>query len=127
MIFRPGWRRDRPEDPIGLNGGINVYTYAPNPMMWIDPWGLSFLEIVGDAAQTTRKKFQGAEIYKFTGKVKVEGVAFKKNDYFYLDNLHKDHYETFSSLDKSKGVFNLDGSYNEKKSIKAAKRKGPGC
>ncbi|AVE40856.1 filamentous hemagglutinin [Providencia stuartii] len=46
---------------------------------------------------------------------------------FYLDNLHKDHYETFSSLDKSKGVFNLDGSYNEKKSIKAAKRKGPGC
>ncbi|ERT10459.1 MULTISPECIES: hypothetical protein [Photorhabdus] len=96
-------------------------------MTWIDPWGWSFLEIVGDAAQTTGKKFQGAEIYKFTNKVKVEGVAFKKNDYFYLDNLHKDHYETFSSLDKSKGVFNLDGSYNEKKSIKAAKRKGPGC
>ncbi|WP_387468463.1 RHS repeat-associated core domain-containing protein, partial [Photorhabdus sp. RM323S] len=114
-------------DPIGLAGGLNLYQYAPNPMTWIDPWGWSFLEIVGDAAQTTGKKFQGAEIYKFTGKVKVEGIVFKKSDYFYLDNLHKDHYETFSSLDKSKGVFNLDGSYNEKKSIKAAKRKGPGC
>ncbi|WP_244866735.1 RHS repeat-associated core domain-containing protein [Photorhabdus heterorhabditis] len=28
-------------DPLGLTGGINLYTYAPNPMMWIDPWGLT--------------------------------------------------------------------------------------
>ncbi|WP_407072895.1 RHS repeat-associated core domain-containing protein, partial [Photorhabdus viridis] len=28
-------------DPIGLAGGLNLYTYAPNPMSWIDPWGLS--------------------------------------------------------------------------------------
>ena len=27
------------EDPIGLNGGDNLYQYAPNPLMWIDPWG----------------------------------------------------------------------------------------
>ncbi|WP_426576275.1 RHS repeat-associated core domain-containing protein [Xenorhabdus stockiae] len=27
-------------DPIGLNGGLNVYTYAPNPLLWIDPLGL---------------------------------------------------------------------------------------
>lgn len=71
--------------------------------------------------------FQGAEIYKITSKVKIGDVTFKKGDYFYLDNLHKDHYETFSSLDKSKGVFNIDGTYNERKSLKAAKRKGPGC
>ncbi len=82
---------------------------------------------MGDAAQTTGKKFQGAEIYKLSGKVKIDNITFKKGDYFYLDNLHKDHYETFSSLDKSKGVFNLDGYYNEIKSAKAAKRKGPGC
>ena len=28
-------------DPIGLLGGVNVFAYAPNPVMWIDPWGLS--------------------------------------------------------------------------------------
>ncbi|MGB7992094.1 MAG: RHS repeat-associated core domain-containing protein, partial [Candidatus Methylophosphatis roskildensis] len=28
-------------DPIGLLGGKNLYEYAPNPIAWIDPWGLS--------------------------------------------------------------------------------------
>nr|WP_230944742.1 RHS repeat-associated core domain-containing protein [Burkholderia cepacia] len=28
-------------DPIGLMGGVNLYRYAPNPIAWIDPWGLS--------------------------------------------------------------------------------------
>ena len=28
-------------DPIGLLGGDNVYQYADNPVMWIDPFGLS--------------------------------------------------------------------------------------
>ncbi|SCZ71164.1 RHS repeat-associated core domain-containing protein [Photorhabdus luminescens] len=28
-------------DPLGLAGGLNLYQYAPNPMTWIDPWGLS--------------------------------------------------------------------------------------
>lgn len=27
-------------DPIGLRGGLNLYQYAPNPLMWIDPLGL---------------------------------------------------------------------------------------
>ena len=28
-------------DPIELLGGFNVFAYAPNPIGWIDPWGLS--------------------------------------------------------------------------------------
>ncbi|HCV3152457.1 TPA: RHS domain-containing protein [Acinetobacter baumannii] len=29
------------KDPIGLLGGDNVYAYAPNPVEWLDPLGLS--------------------------------------------------------------------------------------
>ncbi|WP_339483715.1 RHS repeat-associated core domain-containing protein, partial [Pseudomonas sp. RL_5y_Pfl2_73] len=29
------------KDPIGFTGGLNVYAYAPNPIDWIDPLGLS--------------------------------------------------------------------------------------
>ncbi|MBU0784401.1 MAG: glycohydrolase toxin TNT-related protein [Gammaproteobacteria bacterium] len=33
------------QDPIGLLGGMNAYQYAPNPMTWVDPWGLKGEEI----------------------------------------------------------------------------------
>ncbi|WP_174913755.1 RHS repeat-associated core domain-containing protein [Burkholderia diffusa] len=32
-------------DPIGLAGGINVWQYAPNPVGWIDPLGLSGVDV----------------------------------------------------------------------------------
>jgi uncharacterized protein RhaS with RHS repeats len=28
-------------DPIGLRGGVNLYTYVKNPLTWFDPLGLS--------------------------------------------------------------------------------------
>ena len=34
------------QDPIGLNGGWNLYQYAPNPLVWIDPWDLSGTDLV---------------------------------------------------------------------------------
>jgi len=27
------------QDPIGIDGGLNLYRYVPNPNTWIDPWG----------------------------------------------------------------------------------------
>ncbi|XVN73512.1 hypothetical protein AAEX37_00576 [Oligella sp. MSHR50489EDL] len=27
-------------------GGINVYQYTPNPVEWVDPWGLAYAKIV---------------------------------------------------------------------------------
>ncbi|EBW7778755.1 hypothetical protein DQJ31_26095, partial [Salmonella enterica subsp. enterica serovar Saintpaul] len=38
------------QDPISLKGGINLYSYAPNPLSWIDPLGLSKTQdMVNDA------------------------------------------------------------------------------
>ena len=49
-------------DPIGLGGGINLGSYSPNPLSWIDPWGLT-------CRATTQKlnahaKSARAEVYK---------------------------------------------------------------
>ncbi len=38
--YDPGVGRFITQDPIGLAGGNNLYSYAPNPMEWIDPLGL---------------------------------------------------------------------------------------
>ncbi|EFC1529192.1 DUF6531 domain-containing protein [Escherichia ruysiae] len=38
--YDPDVGRFTQPDPIGLNGGLNLYAYAPNPLGWIDPLGL---------------------------------------------------------------------------------------
>ena len=39
--YDPDTGRFTQPDPIGLNGGFNLYQYAPNPFTWIDPLGLT--------------------------------------------------------------------------------------
>jgi RHS repeat-associated protein len=39
--FEPQTARFLSPDPIGLRGGINIFQYAPNPLTWIDPYGLA--------------------------------------------------------------------------------------
>ncbi|EOD3494604.1 RHS repeat-associated core domain-containing protein, partial [Cronobacter malonaticus] len=36
------------QDPIGLAGGINLYQYAPNPLVWVDPLGLLKCGLTGN-------------------------------------------------------------------------------
>lgn len=43
--YSPQQQRFINQDPIGLAGGINPYQYAPNPVNWIDPLGLSCKEV----------------------------------------------------------------------------------
>ena len=38
--YDPDTGRFTQPDPIGLAGGFNLYQYAPNALMWIDPKGL---------------------------------------------------------------------------------------
>ncbi|PNO71486.1 hypothetical protein MC70_011400 [Serratia marcescens] len=39
--YEPEVGRFTTQDPIGLEGGLNLYAYGPNPLTWIDPWGLA--------------------------------------------------------------------------------------
>ncbi|WP_159961082.1 RHS repeat-associated core domain-containing protein [Pseudomonas sp. R76] len=39
-FYDPEIGRFTSPDPISLLGGINLYQYAPNPITWVDPWGL---------------------------------------------------------------------------------------
>jgi RHS repeat-associated protein len=39
--YDPGIGRFVSQDPIGLLGGRNLFTYAPNPTSWTDPFGLT--------------------------------------------------------------------------------------
>ncbi len=39
--YDPDSARFTQQDPIGLKGGLNLYQYAPNPLSWIDPLGLT--------------------------------------------------------------------------------------
>ncbi len=54
-------------DPIGLAGGWNFYQYAPNPLGWIDPWGLSFGS--GKGTHTAN-----ATLFDSDGNVKAQGI-----------------------------------------------------
>jgi RHS repeat-associated protein len=38
--YDPSTGRFIHQDPIGLEGGENLYEYAPNPVNWVDPFGL---------------------------------------------------------------------------------------
>ncbi|HCQ9959232.1 TPA: type IV secretion protein Rhs [Acinetobacter baumannii] len=39
--YSPYLARFISKDPSGLLGGYNIYVYAPNPVGWVDPFGLS--------------------------------------------------------------------------------------
>ncbi|ORM84195.1 hypothetical protein HA38_15465 [Pantoea allii] len=39
--YNPLVERFTVQDPIGLEGGWNLYQHAPNPPSWVDPLGLS--------------------------------------------------------------------------------------
>ncbi len=56
-------------DPIGLGGGINLGSYAPNPVSWIDPWGWACIQQKIDG--TRREVRVGEKLKAIFGKDNV--------------------------------------------------------
>ncbi|MCF5737410.1 type IV secretion protein Rhs, partial [Pseudomonas syringae] len=57
------------QDPIGLDGGLNLYQYAPSAIGWIDPWGWTC--IPNKVAGTAREVRVGKKLDSQFGKENV--------------------------------------------------------
>jgi RHS repeat-associated protein len=78
------------QDPIGLAGGINNYRYVPNPVGWVDPFGLACKEILGSQSEfdakyssrfSSKKEADAAwKVYKESSGSREELVIGRLND-----------------------------------------------
>lgn len=55
-FYDPDVGRFTTPDPIGLDGGLNLYLYAPNPFGWIDPLGWSCTASINRKIKALKKQ-----------------------------------------------------------------------
>jgi RHS repeat-associated protein len=74
------------QDPVGLNGGINLYRYALNPMRWIDPLGLQGVNLNLFDEGVSPMQFEGASnaattagAYSVAGHGGLDGLLLDEN------------------------------------------------
>ena len=104
------------EDPIGLAGGDNLYQYAPNPLVWIDPWGWSCLSSSsGNRGRTKAMQDLKRNGFKLVGEeitMKVNGVriradfVYSKNNRLYVFEV-KHGTGTLTRNQRLSGVFDM--------------------
>jgi RHS repeat-associated protein len=97
-FYDPDVGRFISQDPIGLLGGENLYMYAPNPVRWADPWGLSYgavdftgspdlFPVTGTQQNIVSIELQGSRsrdftlAYKEAGFTPAEAAAAKRAGY----------------------------------------------
>ena len=67
------------KDPIGFAGGLNVYAYAPNPVGWVDPFGLARIpKSVKQKISDENRDFFGVETCESCISVVVPGQKSTK-------------------------------------------------
>ena len=81
-FYDPDIGRFISQDPIGLVGGSNLYTYAPNPTGWMDPLGwLNFpidspdlFPVTGNQKNIVEITMQGSRGRDFSAAYKAAGI-----------------------------------------------------
>ncbi|MGG7670775.1 hypothetical protein ACQ4OC_19350, partial [Yersinia sp. J1] len=63
---------------IGLLGGLNLYQYAPNPLSWIDPWGLASCRVI--KAKSRNDALRQAQNHAQVPRVSRGGQDISLND-----------------------------------------------
>lgn len=72
--YDPDVARYVTQDPVGLLGGLNTYTYAPNPTGWSDPLGLAKKCAKNTPCNPCIGKNPSASATKWQGKPPYPGV-----------------------------------------------------
>ncbi|WP_312951377.1 RHS repeat-associated core domain-containing protein [Superficieibacter sp.] len=66
------------QDPIGLAGGVNLYSYVKNPLSYIDPLGLTGCS-VNFSPKQLQKKFKHAIDFGVPGNASKQGLEVFEN------------------------------------------------
>ncbi len=64
------------QDPIGFSGGLNVYQYAPIPIHWVDPLGLTKKCNLCTDQENKKEKLQCDEIYDDYNQAMNDALSF---------------------------------------------------
>ncbi|MFV0927873.1 RHS repeat-associated core domain-containing protein [Pseudomonas palmensis] len=74
--YDPGVGRFIGQDPIGFSGGLNVYQYAPSPIHWVDPLGLTKKCNLCTDQENKKEKLQCDEIYDDYNQAMNDALSF---------------------------------------------------
>ena len=121
--YDPDTGRFTQPDPIGLRGGYNLYQYAPNALMWIDPLGLhetlSNSDIVCRGGTCKAENFKNASGATIDANGKISGISTQAKPGASLETLAEFFgsygqigVATVGEIEKAGGTITLDGKEN---------------